>query len=62
MSLLTFLKDPKKRAIISLMNPKMCLTCWLIFSDEEKNEHKMSGGPGPNPIKHKITGTFHSMQ
>lgn len=58
MSLLIFLKEPKDKPIVSKLNPKMCLTCWQIFSDREKLEHQQSGGPGPNAIKHKITGTF----
>ena len=62
MNLLIFLKDPKDKPIISKLNPKMCLTCWQIFSDREKHEHVQIGSGGPNPIKHKITGTFQSMQ
>ena len=62
MELLVFLKDPRTKPIISKLNPKMCLTCWQIFSDREKADHLQSGGPGPSEIKHKITGTFQSMQ
>ena len=61
LQLLTFLKDPKSKPIVSKFNPKMCLTCWVIFTDKEKNDHLQSGGSGPNPHKHKITGTFQSM-
>ena len=61
MKMLVFLKDPKTKPIISKLNPKMCLTCWQIFTDREKHDHQQSGGPGPNPLKHKITGTFQSM-
>ena len=59
MNMLVFLKDPKTKPIISKLNPKMCLTCWQIFSDREKKDHPQSGaGSGPDFVKHKITGTF----
>ena len=58
MKMLVFLKDPKTKPIIAKLNPKMCLTCWKIFTDREKQDHPQSGGSGPNPLKHKITGTF----
>ena len=63
MKLLVFLKEPKSQPIIAKLNPKMCLTCWQIFTDREKLAHPQSGGPAPSPtaVKHKITGTFQSM-
>ena len=59
--MLVYLKEPVRKPIIEKLNPKMCLTCWHIFTDREKTEHPQGGGPGPNPPKHKITGTFKSM-
>ena len=61
MDLLVFLKEAKTKPIVAKLNPKMCLTCWQIFSDREKVDHPQSGGAGPNAVKHKITGTFQSM-
>jgi hypothetical protein len=61
MELLVFLKEAKTKPIIEKLNPKMCLTCWQIFSDQEKNDHPQSGGVDSNSVKHKITGTFQKM-
>ena len=36
MDLLVWLKDPKSKPILAKLNPKMCLTCWMIFTDREK--------------------------
>ena len=58
MDMLVFLKEAKTKPLIPKLNPKMCLTCWQVFTDKEKMDHPQSGGPGPNPVKHKITGTF----
>ena len=58
MELLVSLKEAKTKPIIEKLNPKMCLTCWQIFSDHEKNDHPQSGGADLNAVKHKITGTF----
>ena len=61
MDLLVFLKDPKSKPIITKLNPKMCLTCWQIFTDQEKASHLQSD-PSQPLVKHKITGTFASMK
>ena len=58
---LQFLKDPKSKPIIARLNPKMCLTCWLVFTDKEKHEHPQVLPPNSSAVKHKITGTFQSM-
>ena len=60
MDLLVFLKDPKTKPIISKLNPKMCLTCWTIFTDREKLDHPQKAA-NPSQVSHKITGTFQSM-
>ena len=39
LKLLLFLKDPKSIPIIAKLNPKMCITCWQIFTDKEKDQH-----------------------
>ena len=55
MQVLGFLKDPEGDISITKSNPKICLTCWVIFTDADAKHHTQSGG-------HVTTGTFASMQ
>jgi hypothetical protein len=67
--LLEYLKDPKAHLQAAKLEPRMCLSCWVIFSstqEAEQHPHQMSGAvsAGSNlkrPEKHKITGTFSTM-
>ena len=35
MKILGFLKEPEGMPAITKMNPKICLTCWTVFTDAD---------------------------
>ena len=39
MKILAFLKEPEGFPIITKMNPKICLTCWVVYTDADARLH-----------------------
>ena len=39
MKILHFLKEPECQPIITKMNPKICLTCWVVYTDADARHH-----------------------
>ena len=54
MKILQFLKEPEGQPVITKMNPKICLTCWVVYTDADARHH-------PSTQNHTSTGTFTTM-
>ena len=42
MQILGFLKDPEGDITVTKMNPKICLTSWIIFTDADARHYTTS--------------------